>query len=293
MSKSDTKEFHILSLGAGVQSTTLYLMFLHQEITPQIDYAIFADTGEEPEAVYEHLEWLKSQGGPEILVKSKDGRRLGDDLMRGENSTGQRFASIPAFTAKVEGGNGGMLRRQCSKEYKIEVIDRAIRRDVVGLKPRQRMPKDLMIHSYIGISLDESGRAARMRRNPNLNHPWRSYHFPLIDRMMTRANCLNWLHNVGRVPHRVPRSACTFCPYHSDSEWQEIKKNPADWARAVKVDRALREPGRVVNRNTKQKLYVHRSCRPLELVQLKEYNEREMQLGFGFNIGACEGACGV
>ena len=66
------KTTHILSLGAGVQSTTLYLMFLHGEITPQIDCAIFADTGEEPESVYEHLEWLKAQGGPPILVRHKE-----------------------------------------------------------------------------------------------------------------------------------------------------------------------------------------------------------------------------
>ena len=40
-------------------------MYLYGEITPQIDVAIFADTGEEPKAVYEHLEWLKSLAGPE------------------------------------------------------------------------------------------------------------------------------------------------------------------------------------------------------------------------------------
>ncbi len=50
--------YHILNLGAGVQSTALYLMFCRGDIEPTIDYAIFADTGEEPQAVYAHLEWL-------------------------------------------------------------------------------------------------------------------------------------------------------------------------------------------------------------------------------------------
>jgi hypothetical protein len=54
------KELHILNLGAGVQSTTLYLMFMRRVLQPQIDYAIFADTGEEPTPVYRHLEWLQS-----------------------------------------------------------------------------------------------------------------------------------------------------------------------------------------------------------------------------------------
>ena len=97
----------ILNLGAGVQSTTVYLMYVRGEIQPGIECAIFADTGEEPASVYAHLEWLKSLGGPPIIVRSIG--RLGDDLTLGRNSTGGRFASIPAFTAAVEGlesGNG-------------------------------------------------------------------------------------------------------------------------------------------------------------------------------------------
>jgi len=41
----------VLSLGAGVQSTTLALMAAHGEIEPP-DCAIFADTQWEPRAVY-------------------------------------------------------------------------------------------------------------------------------------------------------------------------------------------------------------------------------------------------
>lgn len=41
-----------LSLGAGVQSTTMALMAAHGEIQPMPDCAIFADTGWEPKAVY-------------------------------------------------------------------------------------------------------------------------------------------------------------------------------------------------------------------------------------------------
>lgn len=45
----------ILSLGAGVQSTTLLLMAC-EGLLPRLDYAIFADTGWEPQRVYEHLD---------------------------------------------------------------------------------------------------------------------------------------------------------------------------------------------------------------------------------------------
>ncbi|SCX22555.1 hypothetical protein DSM25558_3172 [Agrobacterium sp. DSM 25558] len=39
-------------------------MAAHGEISPVPDCAIFADTGWEPKAVYEHLEWLMS---PNVL----------------------------------------------------------------------------------------------------------------------------------------------------------------------------------------------------------------------------------
>ena len=47
-----TKTYHILNLGAGVQSTCLFLMFVTGEFDERLDYAVFADTQEEPESVY-------------------------------------------------------------------------------------------------------------------------------------------------------------------------------------------------------------------------------------------------
>src|SRR3990167_1506358 len=164
------REFHILSLGAGVQSTMLHLLVAQKHpIMPPIDAAIFADTGEEPQAVYAHLKWLKTQPGPPIIERNA-GNRLGDSLIYGVSPTGysymtlkkqsgarERFASIPAFTLS-NNGNIGMTRRQCTKEYKTDVVERAIRRDIIGLKPKQRIPKDVIIHLYMGLSFDEARR---------------------------------------------------------------------------------------------------------------------------------------
>jgi 3'-phosphoadenosine 5'-phosphosulfate sulfotransferase (PAPS reductase)/FAD synthetase len=52
---------HVISLGAGVQSSTMALMAARGLIKPMPDCAIFADTGAEPEAVYRHLDWLEDQ----------------------------------------------------------------------------------------------------------------------------------------------------------------------------------------------------------------------------------------
>jgi len=278
-------EFHILNLGAGVQSTFLYLQFLRGLITPQIDAAIFADTQEEPAAVYSHLQWLISLKGPKIFIRTVG--KLGDDLVHGRNSTGQRFTAIPAFT--TDGDTVGITRRQCSKEYKTEVIGQAIRRDILNLSPGQPVPRGIVVHQYFGISLNESGRAARIsaRRHPKYLH----FHFPLVERFIVRSQCEVWLRTV--VPHEVPRSACVFCPFHSDAEWEKIKAVPQDWRRAVEVDAALRTTGSCANRDKRQTMYVHRSCRPLPLVKLEPKTDpRANQSNINF-APECLGVCGL
>ena len=283
------KDRRILNLGAGVQSTTVYLMYLRGEIEPGIDCAIFADTGEEPTAVYAHLRWLQTLGGPPIIVRSIG--RLGDDLKLGRNSTGERFASIPAFTAATEGAKAGMVRRQCTKEYKIEVIERFIRREMLALRPRQRVAKDTRVVQVYGISLDESGRSIRIRDRLR-SHKWITPEFPLIDQGMTRGDCLKWLAAFG-TPHEVQKSACVFCPFKSNAEWRRLRDtDPTGWARAVDVDNGLRLEGTVANRKLDQKLYVHRSCVPLEKANLGDPNPRQYHLGLNWT-SECAGMCGV
>ena len=53
-------DLRILSLGAGVQSSTLALMIEKGEI-PMVDAGIFADTQAESKETMEFLNWLKSK----------------------------------------------------------------------------------------------------------------------------------------------------------------------------------------------------------------------------------------
>ncbi len=275
------KEIHILNLGVGVQSSTVYLMKKHK-----LDFAIFADTHSEPKAVYGHLGWLKSLGGPWILTGSRG--NIEEDLKRGENSRRQRFASIPAFTKK-EDGSVGLLRRQCTSEYKITVVEQVIRRQILRLKYRQHIPKDIKVYQYFGISMDEARRAISIKKRFE-KIPWAEPVFPLLDpdNNYTRQECLEWLKD--RVPHQVQRSACVVCPYHDNKEWLSIKENdPESWDRAVETDRALRIPGNIINRGMKGTLYLHRSCLPLDEIDFEKL-AREPQM----NLFAteCDGLCG-
>ena len=49
-------ELTVISLGGGVQSSVIALMATEGLIKPMPDYAIFADTGWEPQGVYRHME---------------------------------------------------------------------------------------------------------------------------------------------------------------------------------------------------------------------------------------------
>lgn len=269
----------VLSLGAGVQSTAIYLLACKGEIN--IQAAVFADTGDESTATYEHLSWLESLGGPEILRRSL-GVHLSASLVAGLNSTGQRFVSIPAFTKGLT-GRVGMQRRQCTREFKLRVIERAIRRDVIGLKPRQRIPSGLSVVQLIGFSTDERNRAVRHDR---LQRPrgW-SVRFPLIERNWDRSDCRKLLRE--QVPHDVPRSACVFCPYRSNQEWRKLRNDdPTGWTRAVQVDEALRDKASVCTRDMVSGMYLHRSCKPLPLAISEQDNHPLF-------FQDCEGGCGL
>lgn len=272
---------HSLSLGGGRQSTALYAMYARKQITPPVDVAIFADTQDEPRWVYENLEWMRTLGGPEILVRSIG--RIGDDLVNGVNSTGQRFASIPAFTQTGE--RVGQTRRQCTKEYKLRVIQQTIRRELLGLQPGRAVGKGVEVHQYIGFSMEETGRATRMGKPPRR---WFN-HFPLIEMSASAEDCQKMLDRI--APHKVRKSACVFCPYREDQEWLDLKQHdPEGWNRAVEIDTALRLPGTVMNRNHDVPLFVHRSLQPLSLVQFDPKSKPQMRMSFA---SECLGMCGL
>lgn len=293
----------VLSLGAGVQSTTLALMAAHGEIGPMPDCAIFADTGWEPKAVYEHLTWLQSPNFLPFPVHIVSAGDLRADLLTG--ARGERWASIPAFTRTVtpagtelpvydEDENGdlvvvgsrivktdrvgvGMIRRQCTGDYKIVPIRRKVR-ELLGIAGR-RSPASPVAEQWIGISLDEA-----LRMKPS-SESWQVNRWPLIEEGMTRQDCLRWLK---RHDYPLPpKSACVGCPFHSDDHWRHMRDDdPEAWADAVAVDAAIRTGFRGIH----GEVYLHRSAVPLDQADLSTAADHG-QLDLWPN--ECEGMCGV
>lgn len=290
---------HVLSFGAGVQSTTLLLLSC-EGLLPRLDHVIFADTQWEPAAVYRHLEWCRNHAAKHgITIDVRSAGNLRDDLLgfwgpARKSADGKRYTSIPAFVRNPDGSRG-IVRRQCTAEYKVNVIER-YQRDVLGLRPRQRWPLDHVLTSWIGISTDE---AQRMKRSVR---PAVTMWHPLIEaesiakrqtgRLFvdgwSRQDCLDWLESRGYP--RPPKSACIGCPFHSNAEWSAL--SPAELADAVEVDRLIRETDALWHHDTAERMvgrpYLHSSLVPLSEVRFASAPDNDVGMA-----DECGGVCGV
>jgi len=242
----------VISLGLGVQSTAMYMMSSIGRI-PRADHAVFADPGAELPRTYEILEYLEDWGkyNNGIPIHVINEKNLLTDILNQTNSTGQRWASIPAFTE-----SGGMVRRQCTSEYKIQPVIKKIR-ELHGLKPRKMMPKTEV---WLGISMDEIERM-KYSQLPRID-----YYYPLIEQRMSRGDCIKFFEElVFPVPDK---SSCIFCPYHSNKNWKDMKDNhPDEWQKCIEVDEAIRDSSK---RGSDDKMYLHRSLTPLKDVQFAD-----------------------
>ncbi|MGI5457508.1 hypothetical protein ACQEWB_30950 [Streptomyces sp. CA-249302] len=224
-------------------------------ILPKVDYAIFADTGWEPNAVYSHLDRLerevaKPAGIPILRVTS--GNIRSDAL-----DPDHRFASMPLYILNQD-GKAGMTRRQCTGEYKIKPIKKKVR-ELLGYPYPARIPRDVFVEQWVGISTDEFHRA----KDADVKY-MRNRH-PLIDMGWSRSDCIRYLSSLGLAD--TPKSSCLGCPFHGNAQWRNIRDNsPAEWADVVEFDAAIRKGNARANATGNLLLgqaFLHRSRIPL------------------------------
>jgi hypothetical protein len=262
----------ILSLGAGVQSSTLALMIAKGEI-PMVDCAIFADTKGEPKAVYKWLDWLEKQLNYPVYKVSKG--NLKEDMINAIDGK-YNFLSVPLYTRNAETGKKGLLRRQCTADYKILPVNKKVR-ELLGLQLNEKRKKGTKVEMLMGISMDEVYRV-KENRLKYINNV-----YPLIELGMNRKDCLAWFKK-HKYP-TPPRSACTFCPFHNNSEWRNIKENKEEWNEVVELDRLIRKG----TKKKKDEVFLHNSCLPIDQVDFTEKPDDQLDL---FN-NECEGMCGI
>jgi hypothetical protein len=273
-----SEPIHIISLGAGVQSSTMALMAAAGEILPLPVAAIFADTLAEPASVYCWLDWLEKQL-PFPVHRVTQGEGLAKDALRvrqRQDGKGSWVPSgIPHYSVNADGSHGHGPR-QCTHDFKLAPIMRQAR-----LLMKEHGAKHVV--QWIGISMDEAHRIKPARIQYATNR------WPLIDAGMKREDCLKWMEAHGYP--RPPRSACVFCPYHSDTEWRRLKdEEPEEFAKAVQFERDYQaaKAQTVIKKGFMP--YLHNSRVPLDQVDFSTDVERGQGLLWG---NECEGMCGV
>lgn len=258
----------VLSLGAGVQSSAMIIASNNGEIE-RADFAVFADTKAEPKEVYDWLEKLMNHVSIPIYIASK-GDIIADTYRRLDY--GDRCPSIPFWIRG--GGEDSIGKRQCTNDYKIQVVQKKVR-EVLGYEKGKHVKHQ--VEMMIGISIDESLRMKDSRT------PWIKNKYPLIfEKPMHRQQCIKYVEtfNLGTPP----RSACFICPFKSNSEWKHIRDNYPDlWLRAIEFDERTRQLEGFVGQT-----FLHRDRVPLSQAKL---DSESSQIDL-FN-NECEGMCGV
>lgn len=144
---------HLLSLGAGVQSSTLAYMASDGLIEPRIEAGIFADTKHEPRSVYLYLSHLCGvpvntddagrafvepgcyQGGalsfPVHIVSNGDLRKASLEMHRTPDGRLYSQTNIPFFTKNHDGSQGKIPVRGCTRDFKLVPIARK-QRELIG-----------------------------------------------------------------------------------------------------------------------------------------------------------------
>tara|TARA_Y100000593_G_scaffold83350_1_gene156984 strand:+ start:1058 stop:1786 length:729 start_codon:yes stop_codon:yes gene_type:complete len=233
------------------------------------DFAVFADTQDEPAPVYENMWHLACLGGPPIVVGSRGS--LSAHCLDGASGNLTSVKNPPLFTPSTDRSHG-MLRRKCTEDFKIAVIRSTVRR-WLGIAPRGAAPKVVML---LGITTDEAQRMKPSRVK------WIEHSYPLIDLGMSRSDCHAWFRD--RNLASPPKSSCWHCPYRSDAEWKRLKmSSPNDFQRAVDFDRSIRQGFKGMSAPA---AFVHSSLTPLDEV---DFSDSQFEL-FG---DECAGVCGV
>jgi hypothetical protein len=261
--KKKYQEWHVLSLGAGKQSTFMLIEALKGRFGIIPDAAVFCDLGTEPAYVYENLERLKDyclkHFNFKIDVISKGAL---DTAILNYVSGLSSSDNAPPFYLSA----GGILKRHCTSNFKI----RPIRQYLTQHK------KGRQVILWIGISLDE------MERQKKSVIQYVKHFYPLIEKRILISEIMAYFEKSDFVT--PGKSACYFCPFRSDKQWRIIKKNfPSEFQRAVDFDLKIRNFPLLTS-----KAYLHRQLKPLSEIDFSLSASLFPDL-----LEECEGLCGL
>ena len=197
MTKS-CKEYHILSLSGGKDSTAL--AFFMKENMPEIfekTELVFCDTECELPETYDYLNKI------EIFLNKKI------TWLRPEKSF-EHLMSVSSYLPSP-------IRRWCTVELKTKPFQKFI-----------KTRKNCIIYLYIGIRSDELFRAKFNKYDDSRIREV----YPFVNNGIIKSDVENILKDVGiNSPQYYKwsnRSGCYFCPFQTKKNWINLYKNHPD-----------------------------------------------------------------
>lgn len=239
-------DLRCVSYGGGVQSTALLVLAAQGRIDfPLFLFANVGDDSEHPDT----LRYVREVAAPYAeahgieLVELHRIPTKGADAGQVETLYGRLMAGRLAIPYRKH-ADGPPMTRQCTVDFKIEVVRRELRRRGATVPAPAEMA--------IGISVDEIERAkpGLDPRSPELTRT-----YPLLDLGLARHHCAALIAAAG-LP--VPgRSACWFCPHHGTEAWRRLRRETPDlFDRACQLEADLTE-------RRGEPVYLTRRGRPL------------------------------
>ena len=210
------KEYHILSLSGGKDSTALafYIKENMPEIHEKIEY-IFCDTECELPETYDYLNKIE-------LFLGKKIKRI-----KPYKNFEYLMAMYNYFPSPI--------KRWCT----IEMKTKPFRKYVYDMFKERG---EGVIHLYIGIRADEPQRAAHGKYGDG----YIQEEYPFVDNGITHSDVIEILENAGvGLPAYYSwskRSGCYFCPFQSKNTWLNLYENHPDLFMKAKAFEDAKNP---------------------------------------------------
>lgn len=235
---------NVLNYGGGTQTVAMCVLIANG-ILPRPDRIVMADTSREVQSTFDYLEAhtrpLMRSVGLEIEIAPHTLATV--DLYSHKGTL-----LLPVFTDEAK------FSSWCSGEWKTEVIHRHLRATGVAGE----------CVNWVGYAFDEK---RRWKGKNLIDGPWRLL-LPLVDRMITTADCQRIIRHAG-LP-RPPKSRCFMCPNQPNAEWRELREgSPAEFEAACVIDEAVRDDDEFGT------VYLHQSRVPLREADLDAPDRRE------------------
>lgn len=253
MVQASTAPLAVFSFGGGVQSTAALVLAAQGKLDCKT--FLFCNVGDDSENPGT-LRYVREVAMPYAAAHGLTIETLQRRRKTGEVETlygrltkpNSRSFGIPVRLS----GSGTPANRSCTGDFKIQQVANWCWKHGA----RAKHPATTML----GISMDEF---QRMRNTSGYSYTRLAY--PLIDRRMSRQDCMNVIARSGLpIP---PKSSCWFCPYHRLSDWQRMsEREPELFSRAVALEAMLTARAKIIKGKASEAVYFSSRMRPLPML---------------------------